>query len=92
MVTLLLVTNDASSLSVVIKLDIDTSVIEVALTQQLLQNPELMKLVDAFYFEHHVRLAELSPYWGGSMSGSLYGSIKLFTDLRRAGIDAHSWV
>lgn len=77
---------------VVIKLDIDTSVIEVALTQQLLQNPELMKLVDAFYFEHHVRLAELSPYWGGSMSGSLYGSIKLFTDLRRAGIDAHSWV
>lgn len=77
---------------VVIKLDIDHSMTEVPLTKQLLATPALLKVVDAFYFEHHVHFEELSPYWTGSMSGSLHDSIKLFTELRRAGVDAHSWV
>ncbi len=84
--------SNSSCFVVVIKLDIDTSWIEVPLANQILESPELLKLVDAFYFEHHVHLLELRGDWGGSMSGSIYDSIKLFTDFRKAGVDAHFWV
>jgi len=77
---------------VVVKLDIDHGPTEMPLARQLMENPKLSKLVDAFYFEHHVHLQELSPYWDDTMSGSLQQSIKLFTDLRRLGVDSHSWV
>lgn len=81
------------SSEVVVKLDIDTSSIEVPLAKQLLESPELSKLVDVFYFEHHVYLKELGESnWGASMVGTLQESLELFTGLRKAGVDAHSWV
>jgi hypothetical protein len=78
---------------IVIKLDIDTAPIEVPLAKQLMENPNVFNgLVDAFYFEHHVALKELSSDWGRSTSGSVHDSLDLFTKLRQSGIPAHSWV
>jgi hypothetical protein len=77
---------------IVIKLDIDTSFIEVPLAKQLLNDTALHKLVDQFYFEHHVMMRELTKDWGRSMKGSVRDSIELFVGLREAGVAAHSWV
>ena len=38
---------------IVVKLDIDTSLIEVPLVYQLVQDERFVCLVDQFYFEHH---------------------------------------
>ena len=76
----------------VVKLDIDTPSVEVPLVQQLSESPELLKLVDVFYFEHHVLLSELAPAWGETMQGSILASMELFSDLRKSGVDAHFWV
>ena len=77
---------------IVVKLDIDTSWIEVPLAYQLLRDERLIGLVDQFYFEHHVFLKELSPYWGRTMGGSISESLHLFQSLRKKGVGAHSWV
>ena len=76
---------------VVVKLDIDTSSIEVPLAHQLLEDTTYHNLIDQFYFEHHVHLAELAPAWGSSMSGTVKDSLQLFHDLRKAGIPTHFW-
>lgn len=77
---------------VVVKLDIDTSWIEVPLAYQLLEDANLLEIVDHFYFEHHVHLAELAGSWGGSMRGTVEESLQLFRALREKGVAAHSWV
>lgn len=77
---------------IVIKLDIDTSSIEVPLAMQLLQDDRYSKLIDHFYFEHHVGNAELAASWKKSMKGSVKESLDLFAGLRKKGIAAHSWV
>jgi hypothetical protein len=77
---------------IVIKLDIDTSSIEVPLANQLLTDTKLQGLVDQFYFEHHVMMRELTANWMGSMKGSVRDSLELFIGLREAGVPAHSWV
>mmetsp|Transcript_81163 Transcript_81163/g.121978 ORF Transcript_81163/g.121978 Transcript_81163/m.121978 type:complete len:392 (+) Transcript_81163:42-1217(+) len=76
---------------VVVKLDIDTSSLEVPLAHQLLEDDDLGKLVDSFYFEHHVHLENLQRNWGRSMNGTLADSMKLFRGLREKGISAHYW-
>ena len=80
------------SLVVIVKLDIDTPKVEMAMVQQLLSSPELLKLVDVFYFEHHVMLDELAHAWDYTMKGSVQSSLELFAELRRKGVDAHFWV
>jgi hypothetical protein len=77
---------------VIVKLDIDTPEIELALAHQLLENPKLHKLVDHFYFEHHVKLKELLGYWGSKTNGTVQESMELFMNLRKKGVAAHSWV
>jgi hypothetical protein len=77
---------------VVVKLDIDTPVVETLLVEQLRSNPSLSKLVDVFYFEHHVQLRELIGNWGVVGNVSVKESMELFVDLRRQGIVSHSWV
>lgn len=76
---------------VVIKLDIDTPEIEIALVHQLLQE-EFSGLVDQLYFEYHVNTEKMNEYWGGKVEDTLYDSLALFTSLRQKGISAHSWV
>lgn len=77
---------------VVVKLDIDTPATELALAEQLKNNPALQQRVDLFYFEHHVRLAQLLPIWRPRhVRGTVQDSLQLFATLRAAGIAAHSW-
>ena len=80
---------------VVVKLDIDTPTIEIPLADQLLKSNYLWKVVDQFYFEHHVKLQELLNHWGHDdslTSGSVKDSMELFTAFRQKGIAAHFWV
>jgi hypothetical protein len=79
---------------VIVKLDIDTPDIEVALAEQILDSgdPRLAKIIDHFYLEHHVYMEELSSNWGGTMQGSIQDSLHLFHRLRQAGVAAHFWV
>jgi hypothetical protein len=78
---------------VLVKLDVDTSSIEVPLAKQLLEDEDgiYSKIVDQFYFEHHVHLGELAPMWRSSMAGSIKDSFDLFHSLRKKGIPAHFW-
>jgi len=79
---------------IVVKLDIDTSFIEIPLAHQLLEGGTdgiYHKLVDHFYFEHHVHLGELKRSWHKSMKGSIKDSLELFYGLREKGIPSHFW-
>jgi hypothetical protein len=77
---------------IIIKLDIDTAHIEVPLAYQLLEDDRYSRLVDSFYFEHHVHMKEMQMYWTHTMTGSIQNSFKLFRGLREKGIPAHYWV
>lgn len=61
------------------------------MAELLLKDERFHKLVDCFYFEHHVNLRELAPYWGPSMTGSVMDSLKFFASLRKKGIASHYW-
>lgn len=78
---------------IIVKLDIDTASIEVPLARQLLEDKDDVyhKLIDQFYFEHHVHQEELAPYWKLSMEGTIKDSFELFHGLRKKGIPAHFW-
>eukprot|EP00558_Chaetoceros_sp_UNC1202_P005400 CAMPEP_0197237494 /NCGR_PEP_ID=MMETSP1429-20130617/4304_1 /TAXON_ID=49237 /ORGANISM="Chaetoceros sp., Strain UNC1202" /LENGTH=389 /DNA_ID=CAMNT_0042696503 /DNA_START=1 /DNA_END=1170 /DNA_ORIENTATION=+ len=78
---------------IVIKLDVDTHSVEMPLAQELLEDEDgiYSKLVDQFYFEHHVHMKEISKYWKSSMEGSLKDSFDLFYGLRQKGIPSHFW-
>lgn len=75
---------------VVIKVDIDSSDVEIPLVQQLLER--YSDIVDQLYFEHHVKVRDMDRHWGDSGIGTLQDSLELFTQLRTKGIAAHSWV
>jgi hypothetical protein len=77
---------------VIVKLDIDTPSLELPLALQILEDERIGKLVDQFYFEHHVHLSELASSWGRSMTGSVKESLDLFHGLREKGVPAHFWV
>ena len=80
---------------VVLKLDIDTPEIELPLARQLLEDKDGVyhKLIDQFYFEHHVHMAEAKQFWGQRfMNGTIKESLELFHGLRQKGIPAHFWV
>jgi hypothetical protein len=77
---------------IVVKLDIDTSWIEVPLAKQLMEDVDgvYADLIDQFYFEHHVHLGDV-PEWGETMNGSIKDSFDLFRGLREKDIPAHFW-
>jgi hypothetical protein len=77
---------------VVIKLDIDTSWLEVGLIKQLLGDPDAFRLVDELFFEHHTLGNPMVHFWRGSAQQDITDSYSLFTELRTKGIRAHSWV
>jgi hypothetical protein len=77
---------------IVVKLDIDTPSVEMPMVEQLLNNPRLHVLVDQFYFEHHVHMAEMERSWGKKVNGSVHDSLTLFHALREKGVAAHHWV
>ena len=83
---------------VVLKLDIDSPSVELPILLDLLNNPELLELVDEFFFEYHVSFAPMNPSWYGSAdpktvtNDTLADSYKVFKALREKGVRAHSWV
>ena len=77
---------------IIVKLDIDTPSVEMALVEQVLRDVRVSKLIDHFYFEHHVHLQELKRDWGEGVNGSVAASLRLFHELREQGIAAHFWV
>jgi len=79
---------------IVFKLDIDTTSIEMSLVHQLLEGGEngiYHRLIDQFYFEHHVHMSEIAYAWNETMDGTIKDSLDLFTGLREKGIPAHFW-
>ena len=77
---------------VLLKIDIDNGPIETALVSQLIASNELMSLVDEFYYEHHVNVGAMHPYWGAGWPGTLADTYAIFNSIRQRGILAHSWV
>jgi hypothetical protein len=78
----------------VFKLDIDNGSIENPLAQQLLQMPEdTRSKLDEFFFEHHVT-GVMQSYWSNTVDfhQTFADSRKMFMDLRKLGVRAHSWV
>jgi hypothetical protein len=75
---------------IVVKLDIDTPAVEMAMIRWILRDSRYWKLIDHFYFEHHVYLTELARNWI-DMEDSVVDSLLLFQALRQRGIAAHYW-
>lgn len=75
---------------VVVKLDIDNPKLETELINQLLNDASIHTLIDEFFFEHHVTVTEMIPYWGNP-PGTLKDSYLLFRKIRELGIRMHSW-
>lgn len=79
---------------VAFKLDIDDYGIEHAIVKDMLNDEAVLRLVDEFLYEDHVQFAPMLQYWGGSAHPhrTLSDSYDLFSQIRRKGIRAHSWV
>ena len=84
---------------VVLKLDIDTPEVEMAILRELLSDPDLLELVDEFFFEYHVLFGPMNNAWFHSENPSppptretLADSYAVFRKMREKGLRAHSWV
>lgn len=75
---------------VIVKLDIDTPELENTLINEIWNNSSIYSLIDELFFEHHVTVKDMMPYWG-QPGGTLKDSYELFKKLRQLGIRAHSW-
>lgn len=75
---------------VIIKLDIDTSPLEMALCNQIVNDRSISSLIDEMFFEMHVTVKEMAPYWGNP-PGELKDTYNLFRKMRELGIRMHSW-
>lgn len=73
------------------KLDIDTPSVERKLVEQLQANPGNLK---EFFFEHHVFGLMETQGWGKTegLNETFADSYRIFTDLRKKGVRAHSWI
>ena len=71
--------------------DIDNGPIENKLAVQLKADDKISKLVDLFYYEHHVLQQELMPNWAGTARGSVGESLKMMAEIRTKGVAAHYW-
>mmetsp|Transcript_47599 Transcript_47599/g.113126 ORF Transcript_47599/g.113126 Transcript_47599/m.113126 type:complete len:431 (-) Transcript_47599:58-1350(-) len=79
---------------VMFKLDIDRNQVEEAIVRELLSDPELMELIDEFFWEHHINMYPMTQAWRRTISenATQRDSIGFFRTLREHGIRAHSWV
>jgi hypothetical protein len=66
----------------------------VPLVKQILEDKDGVygKLIDQFYFEHHVKMSEMRPFWKKTAEGTVKDTLDLFYGLREKGIPAHFWV
>lgn len=75
---------------VLVKLDIDNAEIENELINQVLNDMSVSTLIDEMFFEMHVNVTEMLPFWSMN-NGTLKDSYTIFTKLRERGIRMHSW-
>lgn len=81
------------------KLDIDSHVVEIPTVLHLLNDKDLHKLVDEFFFEYHFRCEFMMRLgWGSGMSETFSGeylrrhdAMLLFQKLRHLGVRSHFW-
>ncbi len=77
---------------VVVKVDIDTSAIELAIVEAIAERPEIAALIDELYFEYHFYFDGHNFGWGGHVSGDVDTAVSLMHRLRTLGIRAHFWI
>lgn len=92
------IANKADFVSV--KLDIDTSSIELPIAVQVLKDTSLHELIDEFFFEFHFR-CQIMMFcgWGQGVVGNMEGMdlnnrsviLNFFQELRFKGIRSHIW-
>jgi hypothetical protein len=77
----------------VVKLDIDSPLIENALVAQLLASKPTQDLVDEMFYEHQVHMHLMRAHWykHKPLIGTLRNSYDNVAALRRAGVRMHSW-
>ena len=76
---------------VIIKVDIDTPDIENPIVDHLLTNPKYLKLIDEFFYEHHVDVEPMHQWWGSGQNIYLADSYRIFTEFRKSGVRSHYW-
>jgi len=78
---------------VVLKLDIDNTLVKTAIIQEILKDETLASLIDKLFFEHHIDVAPMHQYWGiPEMPAKLADTYNNVSMLCNRGILAHSWV
>lgn len=79
---------------VVFKLDIDDTAAEEAFVTRILAKRGISRLIDEFYWEHHVHGSPMSRFeWRGTTGKkTLNDSYAIFHQLRTLGVRSHSWV
>jgi len=78
---------------VIFKLDIDVQPLENAFIAQILNNPNITKLIDVLFYEQHINVHEMQGVWGSmGYTDSLADLFRTFTAIRKKGIHVHSWV
>eukprot|EP00669_Euglena_mutabilis_P009086 TRINITY_DN4034_c0_g1_i1.p1 TRINITY_DN4034_c0_g1~~TRINITY_DN4034_c0_g1_i1.p1 ORF type:complete len:196 (+),score=23.19 TRINITY_DN4034_c0_g1_i1:474-1061(+) len=83
---------------IMVKLDIDNNPIETGIVDQILKSHDAHPLIDEFVWEHHVKFSPTQWSGWGNLSdlegpySTLNNSYHAFSDLRKLGIRAHSWV
>lgn len=77
---------------VAVKLDIDVPDIEDSLIDQLKNDEVLRPRIDDFFFEHHVNVKVMHPFWHTeNLSVTMKDSYRLFLGLRANGLRMHGW-
>jgi hypothetical protein len=61
------------------------------LASQLRNDANLLKMVDVFYYEHHVMQMELLDSWKDTANGSVGESLEMMADMRAKGVASHYW-
>jgi len=79
---------------VVMKVDIDSTDIEVPLVWEIVRSPKLTSLVDEILFEYHF---DVSPSFGwgkgrGYDNHTVDDALRLMRELRAVGIRSHFWI
>ncbi|KAL4854373.1 hypothetical protein ACK3TF_004889 [Chlorella vulgaris] len=75
---------------VVVKLDIDHVVFEMAFMQEVVNSRQLRSLISEMMFEMHYSHKDMAP-WFGSPNSTYQNVLELFHSLRQTGLRLHYW-
>ena len=79
---------------VVVKVDIDTSQIELTIVEAIAERPEIAGLIDELYFEYHFYYDGHNFGWGDAdaVKGDVDTAMGLMHRLRALGVRSHFWI